>query len=163
MVMACVFHFQSISMSRIGFAVFGFGRAGHIHTMNIIRNPQVSLKWIVDIDETKAKDFVTENFLDTKVATPSDMEKVLQDPSVNAAVVTTPTHLHEEIVVRCLQAGKAVFCEKPVAHSLEAIGEKFLLTFGYPVLDCELALIVAGTSKARDFASAATHDSLLAG
>ena len=115
--------------SRIGFAVFGFGRAGHIHTMNIIRNPQVSLKWIVDIDEAKAKDFVTENFSDAKVVTPSDLEKVLGDPSVSAAVVTTPTHLHEEIVIRCLQAGKAVFCEKPVAHSLEAVGENFLETF----------------------------------
>jgi len=112
--------------SRIGFVVFGFGRAGYIHTMNIIRNPQVNLKWIVDIDEAKAKDFVTENFLDAKVVTPSDMEKALRDPSVNAAVVTTPTHLHEEIVMRCLQAGKAVLCEKPVAHSLEAVGETFL-------------------------------------
>ena len=123
---------QLITMSqgsRIGFAVFGFGRAGHIHTMNIIRNPQVSLKWIVDIDEAKAKDFVTENFLDAKVVTPLDIEKVLRDPSVSAAVVTTPTHLHEEIVIRCLQAGKAVFCEKPVAHSLEAVGENFLETF----------------------------------
>ena len=112
--------------SRIGFAVFGFGRAGHIHTMNIIRNPQVSLKWIVDIDEAKAKDFVTENFSDAKVVTPSDLEKVLGDPSVSAAVVTTPTHLHEEIVMHCLQAGKAVLCEKPVADSLEAVGENSL-------------------------------------
>ena len=126
--------FRSVTMSqssRIGFAVFGFGRAGHIHTMNIIKNPQVSLKWIVDIDEAKAKDFVTENFLDAKVVTPSDIEKVLRDPSVSAAVVTTPTHLHEEIVMRCLQAGKAVFCEKPVAHSLEAVGENFLETYDY--------------------------------
>ena len=126
--------FRSVTMSqssRIGVAVFGFGRAGHIHTMNVIRNPQVSLKWIVDIDEAKAKEFVTENFLDANVVTPSDTEEVLRDPSVIAAVVTTPTHLHEEIVMRCLQAGKAVLCEKPVAHSLEAVGENFLETFDY--------------------------------
>ena len=118
--------FQSISMSqgsRIGFVVFGLGRAGHIHATNLIRNPQASLKWIVDIDEDKAKEFVTANFADTKVVTPSDTETVLRDPSVNAAVITTPTHLHEEIVMRCLQAGKAVFCEKPVAHTVDAIGE----------------------------------------
>ena len=129
--------FQSVSMSqecRIGFVVFGLGRAGHIHATKLIRDPQVNLKWIVDIDTAKAKDFVTENFSDAKVVTPSDTEKVLHDPSVMAAVVTTPTHLHEEIVMRCLQAGKAVLCEKPVADSLEAVGENFLVTFDYPGL-----------------------------
>ncbi|KAJ7370380.1 hypothetical protein OS493_032556 [Desmophyllum pertusum] len=88
---------------------------------------QVSLKWIVDIDEDNAKEFVTANFLDTKVVTPSDTETVLRDPSVNAAVITTPTHLHEEIVMRCLQAGKAVFCEKPVATTVEAIERCYTL------------------------------------
>ena len=114
-------------VSRIGFVVFGLGRAGHIHATNLIRNPQASLKWIVDIDEDKAKEFVTANFADTKVVTPSDTETVLRDPSVNAAVITTPTHLHEEIVMRCLQAGKAVFCEKPVATTVDAIGDNFFL------------------------------------
>ena len=114
--------------SRIGFVVFGFGRAGNIHATNLIRNPQASLKWIVDIDENKAKEFVTANFLDTKVVTPSGMETVLRDPSINAVIVTTPTHLHQEIVMCCLQAGKAVFCEKPVATTLEAIGDNFFVT-----------------------------------
>ncbi|KAJ7370359.1 hypothetical protein OS493_032533 [Desmophyllum pertusum] len=115
-------------VSPIGFVVFGLGRAGHIHATNLIRNrSQVSLKWIVDIDEDNAKEFVTANFLDTKAVTPSDMETVLRDPSVNAAVITTPTHLREEIVIRCLQAGKAVFCEKPVATTVEAIERCYTL------------------------------------
>lgn len=114
-------------VSRIGFAVFGLGRAGHIHATNLIRNPQASLEWIVDIDESKAKEFVTANFVDTKVVTPSDMETVLRDPNVNAAVITTPTHLHEEIVLRCLESGKAVFCEKPVAATVEAIGDNLFV------------------------------------
>jgi len=117
--------------SRIGFVVFGLGRSGHIHATNLIRNPQVELKWIVDVDEAKAKDFVTENFSDAKVVTPLDMEKVLRDPSVSAAVVSTPTHLHEEIVMHCLQAGKAVFCEKPVADSVAAVGENYLVAFDF--------------------------------
>ena len=118
--------------SRIGFVVFGLGRAGRIHATNLIRDPQVNLKWIVEVDEAKAMDFVTENFSDAKVVTPSDMEKVLCDPSVSAAVVTTPTHLHEKIVMDCLKAGKAVFCEKPVADSQEAVGENSLVTFPLP-------------------------------
>ena len=109
--------------SPIGFVLFGLGRAGLIHANNLIRNPQARLKYIVDIDESKAKEFVTSNYLDTKVMTPSDMEAALRDLSVNAAVISTPTHLHEDLVVSCLKAGKAVFCEKPIAPTVEAIGE----------------------------------------
>ena len=51
------------------------------------------------------------------------MQKALLDPTVHAAVITALTDLHEGIILRCLQAGKAVFCEKPIANTAEAIGE----------------------------------------
>ena len=111
----------------IGFALFGLGRAGMIHANNIIRNPQARLKYIVDIDENKAKEFVESNLLETKVVPPSEVETVLNDPSVTAAVITTPTHLHEDLVVSSLKARKAVLCEKPVATTMEAIGLYFRL------------------------------------
>lgn len=119
-------------LSRIGFVVFGLGRAGTIHSMNLIRNPQTTLKWIVDVDEDKAKKFVTENFADAQVTAPSSMDRALLDPTVQAAVIATPTDMHEDIVMRCLQAGKAVFCEKPVAPTFEAIG-KNLCRFPSPL------------------------------
>lgn len=121
---------MSQAESPVGFVLFGLGRAGHIHANTLIRNPQARLKYIVDIDTDKAKKFVTSNYLDTKVVTPSDLETVLRDPSVNAAVITTPTHLHEDLVVSCLKAGKAVFCEKPIATTVEAIGERFMPSTG---------------------------------
>ena len=115
--------------SPVGFAVFGIGRAGLIHANNLIRDPQARLRYIVEFDEGKAKEFVASNFLDTKVVKPSALDIVMDDSSVDAAVICTPTDFHEELVVSCLQAGKAVFCEKPVATTVEAIGEKqsFLL------------------------------------
>ena len=116
----------------IGFALFGLGRAGTIHANNIIRNPQARLKYIVDIDENKAKEFVESNLLETKVVPPSEVETVLNDPSVTAAVITTPTHLHEDLVVSSLKAGKAVLCEKPVATTMEAIGLYFRLVYQTP-------------------------------
>ena len=82
--------------SPVGFVVFGFGRAGSIHANNLIRNSQAMLKYTVDIDEEKAKEFVKSNYLDTKAVPPSAMETALGDPTVTAAVITTPTHLHHE-------------------------------------------------------------------
>ena len=77
--------------SLVGFVVFGFGRAGSIHANNLIRNSQTRLKYIVNIDEQKAKEFVKSNYLDTKVVPPSAMETALGDPTVTAAVITTPS------------------------------------------------------------------------
>ena len=111
--------------SPVGFVLFGLGSAGRIHANNLIRNPQVRLKYIVSTNQDKAKEFVTSNYLDTKVVTPSTMETALGDPTVTAAVITTPTNIHEEFVVNCLKAGKAVLCEKPIATTVEAIGTNF--------------------------------------
>ena len=49
------------------------------------------------------------------------MQKVLKDPNVNAVIVTTPTDQHEYYVRAALAAGKAVFCEKPIAASQKDI------------------------------------------
>lgn len=45
----------------------------------------------------------------------SSYSEVLADPSIRAVVVATPHSLHVEQVVAAAQAGKAVFCEKPLA------------------------------------------------
>ena len=112
--------------SPVGFVLFGLGRAGYIHANTLVRNPQARLKYIVDIDEDKAKQFVTSNYLDTKVVPPTAVETVLNDSSVNAAVIATPTHAHEDLVLSCIKAGKAIFCEKPIATTVETIGKNFV-------------------------------------
>jgi predicted dehydrogenase len=49
----------------------------------------------------------------------SDYKKLLDDKSVQAVIVATPTHLHKQIVIEALQAGKHVYCEAPLAHTIE--------------------------------------------
>jgi predicted dehydrogenase len=48
-----------------------------------------------------------------------DYKALLGDKSIDAVVVATPTHLHKEIAVEALKAGKHVYCEVPLAHTLE--------------------------------------------
>jgi predicted dehydrogenase len=49
----------------------------------------------------------------------TDYKELLAQPDVQAVVVATPTHLHKEIVLAALQAGKHVYCEAPLAHTVE--------------------------------------------
>jgi len=45
----------------------------------------------------------------------ADLSDVLRDPQVQAVVLATPHSLHTQQIIACAQAGKAVFCEKPLA------------------------------------------------
>jgi predicted dehydrogenase len=53
----------------------------------------------------------------------SSEAQLLADDSIDAVVITTPHHLHARQVVAALQAGKHVFCEKPLCLSEGELGE----------------------------------------
>jgi len=48
-----------------------------------------------------------------------DYKQILADKSVQAVIVATPSHLHKQIVLDALAAGKHVYCEAPLAHTVE--------------------------------------------
>ena len=50
----------------------------------------------------------------------ADYKDMLENPVVQVASICTPTHLHEEATVNCLEAGLHVLCEKPIALTLKA-------------------------------------------
>lgn len=49
----------------------------------------------------------------------ADYKGVLALPGVEAVIVATPTPTHREIVLAALRAGKHVYCEAPLAHTLD--------------------------------------------
>jgi predicted dehydrogenase len=49
----------------------------------------------------------------------TDYKKVLENKDIKAVLIATPTHQHKEIVVAALKAGKHVYCETPLAHTVE--------------------------------------------
>lgn len=48
-----------------------------------------------------------------------DYRAILEDKSIQAVLVATPTHQHKEIVLAALEAGKHVYCEAPMANTIE--------------------------------------------
>ena len=111
----------------IGVVLCGFGRAGRIHFEGIRQNRRCQLKYIVDLlEKPQVNDLIQGtlakyNLQGTKAVAASAYEEILKDPTVHAVVVTTPTNQHEDYVRKGLLAGKAVFCEKPLAGSIQDI------------------------------------------
>ncbi|HEV2393383.1 MAG TPA: Gfo/Idh/MocA family oxidoreductase [Verrucomicrobiae bacterium] len=54
-----------------------------------------------------------------KAAQTADYKTILANKDIKAVIVATPTHKHKEIVLEALKAGKHVYCEAPLAHSVE--------------------------------------------
>ncbi len=48
-----------------------------------------------------------------------DYRELLQDASIDAVFITTPEHLHHDMAVAALKAGKHIYLEKPLAHTIE--------------------------------------------
>src|SRR6266404_368238 len=48
-----------------------------------------------------------------------DYKTVLENKEIKAVVVATPTHLHKDITLAALKAGKHVYCEAPLANTIE--------------------------------------------
>eukprot|EP00091_Calanus_sinicus_P021968 TRINITY_DN6744_c0_g1_i3.p1 TRINITY_DN6744_c0_g1~~TRINITY_DN6744_c0_g1_i3.p1 ORF type:complete len:421 (-),score=142.06 TRINITY_DN6744_c0_g1_i3:131-1324(-) len=110
------------TVKRIGLVLFGTGRQGFVHLGNIVGNPRVSLKYVIEADRTKWQATKENwNLENTTFLHPDDADKALSDQSVHAILVVTPTPTHCAIIDAGLSAGKHVFCEKPMAETEEGI------------------------------------------
>lgn len=104
----------------LNIGIIGAGRIGKVHLESIsyhVKNAVV--KAVADPfmnDETKA--FI-EGFGVEKIYT--DYKKILDDPEIDAVLVCSSTDTHASISIEAIHAGKHVFCEKPVDHSVAKI------------------------------------------
>ena len=97
-------------MKPIGVAIVGYGGMGAWHGRKIADIPQISLVGVYDIDPNRTE--VAESL---GLHAYQSLEAVFCDPQVELVTVAVPNHLHRDICVQAMQAGKHVICEKPVA------------------------------------------------
>ena len=98
-------------------AVIGCGTIGTTrHIPAYIRNPDVEIKYFCDILPERAKAMVEQYGCGTAVA---DYTAILGDSELDAVSVCTPNHMHSQITIDFLRAGKNVLCEKPAARTYE--------------------------------------------
>jgi predicted dehydrogenase len=116
--------------------VVGFGFMGMTHTLNILKNPRLHLKAIVDKVPGNILTKLTEqtgNFstgnVDPKdlsdVNIYSDFAECLKEEQPDACIIAVHTALHYEMAEMALLAGANVFIEKPFCIDIEE-GEKLI-------------------------------------
>ncbi len=102
-------------MSKLRVAFIGAGRIADLHALGYRDNPDAELYAVCDADPEHAARRAAEWGAGLSL---TDYRELLTDPQVDAVEVLTPHHLHEEMAVAALAAGKHVSLQKPMARTL---------------------------------------------
>jgi predicted dehydrogenase len=145
-------------MTKIRVAILGCGGfAQGMHIPLLKENKRYSIDAVMDIDQDAAKK--CQELTGAKYWT-NDAERVFSDPDIDAVFIITTHDSHAQFAIRSAEAGKHVFCEKPMALNIEdcqrvteavtKAGVKY--TIGYnrglaPLIQKAKSLLAEETSK----------------
>ncbi|HEX2675840.1 MAG TPA: Gfo/Idh/MocA family oxidoreductase [Polyangiales bacterium] len=135
---------------RIG--VVGAGVIGQLRAQSIKENPATQLAAVFDVSPHSAQTAVA----GSSAPALTNLQQFLDTP-MDAVVVSSPPHVHEEACVGSFERGRHVLCEKPLSNTLEgcqrlvdmAIAKKRVLAVGfnlryYPAIKFVKDTIVSG-------------------
>lgn len=92
-----------------GIAIVGYGGMGNQHARLIQSLEVLNLTGIWDIDPVRQEAASGNSF-----RVYPNFEAVLNDAEVDIVLIATPNHVHKDIAIQAMKAGKDVICEKPV-------------------------------------------------
>jgi myo-inositol 2-dehydrogenase / D-chiro-inositol 1-dehydrogenase len=143
-----------MAVVRVG--VIGTGMIGQDHIRRlttVLAGSEVVA--VSDVDRERARS-VADGIADARVHATG--QELIRDGAVDAVVVTSWGPTHEEYVLACIEAGKPVFCEKPLATTQEAC---------LRILDAEMAfgrrLVQVGYMRRYDPAYRALKETVASG
>lgn len=104
----------------LNIGIIGAGRIGKVHLESIsyhVKNATVTA--IADPFMNEETEKLIRSYGVSKVT--KDYKDILNDKDIDAVLVCSSTDTHAAISIEAINAGKHVFCEKPVDHSIEKI------------------------------------------
>lgn len=109
----------------INIGLIGAGRIGKVHGENIVKRfDNVKLKSIVDPNNTNLNE--TGKLLDINNLS-TDPSTIFNDKEIDAVLICSSTDTHSQFIEMAAQAGKHIFCEKPIDFDIARI-DKALAT-----------------------------------
>ena len=99
-------------------ALFGAGRIGQVHSVNIAAHKDTNLYSVSDPFAENAQK-IAEKY-NAKIQT---IEEALADENVDGVLIASATDTHADLISLAAKAGKAIFCEKPVHLDIERVKE----------------------------------------
>lgn len=104
-------------MRRLKVGLIGCGSfARNMHVPNLRKNPKYAIYALVDVDAEAATSLGVE--VGAAYAT-TDIRQVLEDKKVDVVFITTRHDSHANLSTRAAEAGKHIFCEKPMGLTAE--------------------------------------------
>ncbi len=101
-------------------AVIGAGRIGRVHIENIsMAVREMEIKTVADPFITEEGEAFVKSFGIEKVT--RDVDLVFADPEIEAVLICSSTDTHADLIVKAAEAGKHIFCEKPVDHDVSRV------------------------------------------
>jgi myo-inositol 2-dehydrogenase/D-chiro-inositol 1-dehydrogenase len=98
------------------FGLLGAGRIGKVHAKAVTGNPKAKLVAVADAMAPAAQAIADQYGCDVR-----SIAQILAASDIDAVVICTPTDTHADLIEQFTNAGKAVFCEKPIDLSLDRV------------------------------------------
>lgn len=149
------------SQKNLGVGLIGTGFMGKCHALGFRAAPAVfghlprlDLTMLADVDGKTAADAASVLSFERSTA---DWQAMVQAPDIDIVAITSPNFLHQPMAMAAIEAGKHVYCEKPLAldatgagemtEAAERAGVKTLVGYNYlhnPAISLAKEIIQAG-------------------
>ncbi len=105
----------------ISIGIFGAGRIGTLHARNLAHAVDgARVAAIYDVVPASSEKAAAIAHIPTVATTP---EQILTDRAVQAVAICSSTDTHADLIIRAAEAGKDIFCEKPIDFDLHRVDQ----------------------------------------
>ena len=108
-----------MSGKKLHFGIIGAGRIGRVHAESLaFRMPEAEIVSVFDVKREAAEALAAHCGIPNVAGS---VDEILGDKRIEAVAICSSTDTHADLIIRAAQAGKHIFCEKPISYTLKQI------------------------------------------